>query len=807
MAILALLAAGGGIFAATPFAGFAGDNWPGYAIQDGQVDLAKTDSKIVPGGRLVLYDPPRARGYEIAQTTTAFRQDFLLSAAVTRLSVTPDNDLAAFDLPTTQAWVESSELELAVASAEVPTAVSGGTIELAGQLTTELPEGQKLLLTGQPLNAVLLPAGGVLQRQGESWRALGPRGTAVAALAVRGAEVWAATGAGVFQLAAGDLVPRNGGLAAGRASTLAVGPGEEIFAGACAGAGGGGGGGVFRWHAAGQAWQPWGLAGEPVTALAAGGTGSLYAATSAGKLFEGPAGGAAEDWQPLPVLAAAVLTLAVHPESGRLCAGTGDGVWHLEGAAWQRSGAALAAAAVPALLWSAGQLYAGTLGSGVFRQQAGDWQSLGSGPGNGRVTALAASPPGLAAGLAGGAGVWLWDGAGWQAAVTGVSNSIQALAAAGGELFAGAGNVSVLESPANLQALAVGTDPLFVYAPAAVDLASLDQGNLPASLVEAFSVNAAPLSPQAVVAPRAPGEFWVLEDAGDAVTYLWRLSAAAVQVAAAGAVMQVTARPRPAAASPAGAEDWPLADQLGVAGSLTALPGEVLLLPARPTDPAASEVARLRAQLPIAGTAAAPAPTVGADDRRRTVLVLEHDLAGCYDAATVSLSANVAHATHGQSVQEVLGSGDASKPNQGFRTRRSPVVHLAGPDGPRSTLAVQVDGVTWREVPSLALASPGSRVYAVTYDADGHAGITFGDGEHGAALPSGRDNVVAFYRGGSRGSEAEVGAGRLVQLLAPAGRVQRVANPQPATRAQRVAGPVGAAPPPPIRTLRRAVTA
>jgi hypothetical protein len=803
--VLALLAAAGTIFAATPFDGFAGDDWPGFAIQGRQVDLGKTDGKIVPGGRLVLYDPPRAGGYTIAQTATVYRKGFLLNATVTRLTVTPETGLAAFDLRTTQAWVESRELELAVASVPLPTPVAGKEIKLASQLTTPLPAGQKLMLTGQSLNAALLPTRGVLRRQGERWVPLGPLGADVTALVARGPELWAAAGDGVFQIAtAGGLEPRSAGLAGAGVTALALSPGSlTLFAGTS-------GSGVFRWNAGGESWEAWGLAGQAITALAAAGDGALYAATAAGPLFQNPPGGSAADWLPLPAPAPAVLTLAADPDGDQLYAGTAAGVWSLAGTVWAPAGAGLADLPVATLLWSDGRLSAGTLGSGVFQLEAGAWQPVGTTPGNGQVAALAALPGALAAGLAGSAGVFLWDGGNWQPAPTGVSNSVQALAVTGGELFAGTGAASRLESPAGLQALAVQTDPLFPWSPEPGERASLDQGNLPADLVEAFAASATPLSPLATVAPRARGEFWIVQDTGNAVYYLisqplMSRPAAVIQVAAPSTVLRITGPPQPVPGSPAAfAETWPLASQLGFTGSLTAFPGEVLLLPALPADPTGSEVARLQAQSPMPGTGGS---TVREDDRRHTRLVLAKPLSGFYDAATVSLSANVAHVTNGQSVQEVLGSGDASQPNQGFQTRRTPVIHLATADGPRSTLAVQVNGVPWHEVSSLGQAKPDSRVYSVTYGAEGHAAITFGDGQNGATLPTGRDNVVAFYRGGSQGPEAELEAGRLVQLLASAGRIQRVTNPQPASRAQASANPLDTTPPPGIRTLRRAVTA
>ena len=47
-------------------------------------------------------------------------------------------------------------------------------------------------------------------------------------------------------------------------------------------------------------------------------------------------------------------------------------------------------------------------------------------------------------------------------------------------------------------------------------------------------------------------------------------------------------------------------------------------------------------------------------DRDRTTLQLASPLANVYDRASVRINANVAAATHGESVQEILGSGDAA---------------------------------------------------------------------------------------------------------------------------------------------------
>src|SRR5262249_27679444 len=117
----------------------------------------------------------------------------------------------------------------------------------------------------------------------------------------------------------------------------------------------------------------------------------------------------------------------------------------------------------------------------------------------------------------------------------------------------------------------------------------------------------------------------------------------------------------------------------------------------------------------------------------------------------VSIYGNLVAVTRGESVAEILGSGDATQSFQRFRLKKKPLTYLSSPasaTGRRSTLAVRVDGVLWQEVTSLFLAGPQDRVYTVRQTVDGETEITFGGGGFGQPLPSGRDNVRATYRYG-----------------------------------------------------------
>jgi predicted phage baseplate assembly protein len=93
-----------------------------------------------------------------------------------------------------------------------------------------------------------------------------------------------------------------------------------------------------------------------------------------------------------------------------------------------------------------------------------------------------------------------------------------------------------------------------------------------------------------------------------------------------------------------------------------------------------------------------------------------------------------------------------------------------------------VNGVQWREVPSLYNEDARSQSYTVRVADDGTTSVIFGDGEHGVRLPTGTENVSATYRCGI-GSEGEVDAGSLTLLKARPLGIREVTNPEHATGA------------------------
>ncbi|WP_326647931.1 putative baseplate assembly protein [Streptomyces sp. NBC_01750] len=190
-------------------------------------------------------------------------------------------------------------------------------------------------------------------------------------------------------------------------------------------------------------------------------------------------------------------------------------------------------------------------------------------------------------------------------------------------------------------------------------------------------------------------------------------------------------------------------------------------------------------------------------DHVHTKLTLTTDLAHRYRRDTVRIQGNVVHATHGESRDEAIGSGDADRTNQTFTLWQSPLTWLPADNPPRAsgrgyphlaslgatpTLEVRVDGLLWHEVDSLAGRGPRERVYVSGTAGDGRTTVTFGDGVHGARLPTGHENVRARYRFGT-GKAANVRADRIVQAITRPLGVTAVTNPQPATGGADADGP------------------
>lgn len=164
-----------------------------------------------------------------------------------------------------------------------------------------------------------------------------------------------------------------------------------------------------------------------------------------------------------------------------------------------------------------------------------------------------------------------------------------------------------------------------------------------------------------------------------------------------------------------------------------------------------------------------------------TRLTLAAALKHCYDRDTARVNANVARATHGETVAEVLGSGDARIANARFALRQSPLTYLsaATPSGRRAAFELRANDMLWTETPGLYARGSDERVYEIRHADDGASSVRFGDGIEGSRLPSGDHNIRAIYRKGL-GLGGNVAAGKLTTLLSRPLGVSGAINPEAA---------------------------
>jgi hypothetical protein len=119
----------------------------------------------------------------------------------------------------------------------------------------------------------------------------------------------------------------------------------------------------------------------------------------------------------------------------------------------------------------------------------------------------------------------------------------------------------------------------------------------------------------------------------------------------------------------------------------------------------------------------------------------------------VTVFGNLADASQGRSeTQVVLGNGDHRQAWQTFPLAKAPLTYFLAPaavPAQQPALQIWVQGRLWQQVDSFFGHGPQEPIYIVREDAQGKSFVQFGDGETGARLPSGLNNVVANYRSGS----------------------------------------------------------
>jgi hypothetical protein len=216
-------------------------------------------------------------------------------------------------------------------------------------------------------------------------------------------------------------------------------------------------------------------------------------------------------------------------------------------------------------------------------------------------------------------------------------------------------------------------------------------------------------------------------------------------------------------------QQWRLQHADGFEGMLTASMQDVELVASRKEDELVGEVVVLQEAVQ--------------HNPEHTKLLFQHAvkknaLKRSYDRTTTVIFANVAPATHGETVQEIVGNGDMAQPYQRFTLKQPPLTYISAPtpNGAESTLKVFANDVQWQETTTLYGSRPNDRIYTIRTSDEGKATVQFGDGRTGARLPSGHNNLRAVYRRGI-GRAGNLTPGRLSLLLTRPAGLKEVTNP------------------------------
>lgn len=242
-----------------------------------------------------------------------------------------------------------------------------------------------------------------------------------------------------------------------------------------------------------------------------------------------------------------------------------------------------------------------------------------------------------------------------------------------------------------------------------------------------------------------------------------------LQADSSGSVFKVIESPLQ---EPDGTEVWHVADQSSRAGFLRTKPQNLLVVATNSGDP--------QIELAVIKELTGNGTTLVLDPGNRTS-ALEHT----YAPESVTLFANVAPATHGETVEEIIGHGDASKAHQQFALKQAPLTFTPAntPTGVESSLEAFVNDVKWPGADSLFARGRRERVFVARRENDGTTRLIFGNGQSGALLPTGRENIRARYRKGV-GLAGNVKAGQLTLLMNRPLGVKSVTNPAASGGAQ-----------------------
>jgi hypothetical protein len=165
----------------------------------------------------------------------------------------------------------------------------------------------------------------------------------------------------------------------------------------------------------------------------------------------------------------------------------------------------------------------------------------------------------------------------------------------------------------------------------------------------------------------------------------------------------------------------------------------------------------------------------------RALLTIDPPLPAPLVRDSVVVHANAALASHGETVSQILGAGNAALAFQRFELKQLPLTYRAAANefGASPEITLRVDDIAWKPRDTLFGSTPRERAFVLQGDEQGRKFVQFGDGVSGARLSSGQNNVRATYRKGL-GVAGNLAAESLSQLTQRPLGVKGVSNPLPA---------------------------
>lgn len=762
----------GALVVGTPANDYTEDEWPNLWIEGNHVDLATREREIAPGSTLLLVQDDLADYYTIREVTTVNRKDFTLRGTVTRLTVDHTRNLTRFDIRKAQAWFISRNRSLARVVQPDLTPVTGISLEIEGG-EHNIPAGRKLLVTGKCARARIGRVGGLFSIEDYGGELLG--------LSLRDPQVLATdsqlrilvgTANGVWRYDGESFVSL--GLSEYLIDKMVVEHSlDEIYVHVPEGCEG-----VHLFRYRQGRWQPLNSPGT-ITAMALRHThlddkrnrkGSLYLA-SEGLLWYSYDHGDRFQLLGVGLEGVYVTSLAVDEQRGYLYAGTRrQGVYYLAPGKdrWEPFNNGLQNWRITCMYVSLenGDIFAGTH-EGLFQAKSpGDtWVSMRSHLRVRHITAVLHHEGQLIVGTRGGAVFTLHDGEqDWYDHPWGISNHIT-------DVCAGINNVLVVAARSHALLTAPGAretimrhEPLFQLKP----VPQLAPENFRDHLSPSFRKLGVELSDKAqlFVSTHEEDAWMVVDESRRYLLYRGEESLMVMRPCPPAKLTQITRQ------VDTRTQIWSLDAGSGLPAEIPARENELIYEVAPEDDP-------------LIGEAVVITEVENFIEAGYTRLSFTHSLLQAFDRASVEVLGNVVRASHGQSFQEVLGSGDGAKANQRFRLRGRDLTFTNDDEGPQSTLSLKVNpneqgvGVKWSERDSLFPNDPANRGFVTRRDGLNRVSLIFGDGSNGARLPTGKDNIVATYRIGI-GEKGNITASSLTQMLAAPLGVRKVNNPLPA---------------------------